>query len=378
MKIAIVYDLIYPFSIGGAEWRNFSLAKELVLRGHEVHLYGTRMWKGNNTIKIADRFFAHGIYSYSGKYGFGGKRKALEPLIYSLHLFFELLKRDYDIIDVSSFPYFPALACKAASFFSRTPVIVTWHEVWDTYWRTYNRGMIGIIGQMVEKFLAALSNKNIAVSKSTRQRLLQFRCKSVLIENWVDYKEIEKFRNDKKIYDMVSVGRHLKHKNIGMMLRICSALSVHSPKFRALIIGEGPETLNLLQMKHSLKLDNVEIISFTKNKKKLYEYISSAKIFVLASELEGFSIVSFEAMALGLPVITIDAARNGLTDYIIDGYNGFVCHKNESIIASKIELLLKDKKLLSKVSINSQDFAKGFDIKSKVELIEQEYKKLAK
>jgi len=51
MKIAIVYDMHYPFSIGGAEYRNFSLAQNLVLKGHEVHLFGVKMWKDSKTKK---------------------------------------------------------------------------------------------------------------------------------------------------------------------------------------------------------------------------------------------------------------------------------------------------------------------------------------
>jgi len=61
MKIAIVYDMIYPYSIGGAEYRNFSLAKELVLKGHEVHLFGQKMWSGDKTKRITNGFFIHGL-----------------------------------------------------------------------------------------------------------------------------------------------------------------------------------------------------------------------------------------------------------------------------------------------------------------------------
>jgi len=70
MRIALVYDLIYPFSIGGAEYRNFSLAEQLVLMGHEVHLFGVKMWPGSKTKKITERFYIHGVSSYKGKYQF--------------------------------------------------------------------------------------------------------------------------------------------------------------------------------------------------------------------------------------------------------------------------------------------------------------------
>ena len=87
MKIALVYDLIYPYSIGGAESRYFSLAKNLVLKGHEVHLFGVKMWPEKNNIKVANNFFIHGISRYKSKYSFKGNRKVFEPIKYSFFLF---------------------------------------------------------------------------------------------------------------------------------------------------------------------------------------------------------------------------------------------------------------------------------------------------
>jgi len=37
MKIAYVYDAVYPWIKGGAEKRIHEIAKRLVERGHEVH-----------------------------------------------------------------------------------------------------------------------------------------------------------------------------------------------------------------------------------------------------------------------------------------------------------------------------------------------------
>ena len=52
MKIAFIFDMIYPFNIGGVEVRNYEIAKRLVKKGHEVHLYGGKFWKGKDIIKI--------------------------------------------------------------------------------------------------------------------------------------------------------------------------------------------------------------------------------------------------------------------------------------------------------------------------------------
>jgi len=61
MKIAMIYDMIYPFNVGGGEARNYLLAKELIKRGHEVHFFGEKLWKGKNTI-VYDGIVMHGVY----------------------------------------------------------------------------------------------------------------------------------------------------------------------------------------------------------------------------------------------------------------------------------------------------------------------------
>ena len=38
MKIAYVYDAVYPWVKGGAEKRIYEISKRSVERGHEVHL----------------------------------------------------------------------------------------------------------------------------------------------------------------------------------------------------------------------------------------------------------------------------------------------------------------------------------------------------
>ncbi len=373
MKIALVYDMIYPFSVGGVEFRNFSLAKELVLKGHEVHLFGVKMWKGSPDLKISRNFYAHGVSRYSGKYTFYGKRKPFEPLKYSFFLFFRLLKYDFDLLDVSAFPYFPVFSCKFYSILKRKPMNITWHEAWGEFW--LNFGIAGFFGRIIEKTCLKLSKNNICVSDLTKQNLARIGLKNCrVIENWIDTVEISKSEPLKERYDLISVGRHLPHKNFHVVLKVVALLKKSFPKIKALILGEGPETINLLRMSKALGLeDNVEILGFTKEKEQMYSYLKSSKVFFLPSELEGFSIVSFEAMACGLPVITLDSGRNALAGYIKDGINGYVCKKNEIDIAIRVKQLLGNKDGLRKMSEQAIGFAGRFNHAKKVNEIEEYY-----
>ena len=269
LKIAIVYDMIYPYSIGGAEYRNFSLAKELILKGCEVHLFGIKMWSGTKTKKITDNFFMHGVSTSKKKYNFKGQRKIFDPIKYSFFLFFEIMKHDFDIIDCSAFPYFPAFSCKLYSIIKKKLLVITWHEVWQDYWPEYHKN-IAFIGKTIEKIVAKISKNNFAVSILTKKRLEKLGTKNIsLSENWIEVDEIINVTPLKQKYDVISVGRHLRHKNFDLLLKIASILN-----FKLLIIGEGPETPHLLKIKKELNLDNVDILSFTREKSQLYQYLN--------------------------------------------------------------------------------------------------------
>ena len=50
MKIAFVYDVIYPYVKGGVEKRVWELAVRLSRSGHEVHLFGMKFWEGEDIL----------------------------------------------------------------------------------------------------------------------------------------------------------------------------------------------------------------------------------------------------------------------------------------------------------------------------------------
>ena len=52
--------------------------------------------------------------------------------------------------------------------------------------------------------------------------------------------------------------------------------------------------------------------------------MKSSKICVLPSTREGFGITALEALACGLPVVTIDHKANAICDLITES-NGFLC-----------------------------------------------------
>ncbi len=63
MKIAFIYDAVYPWVKGGAEKRVYELAKRLAQRGNEVHWYSIGWWWPENGKKdmVMDGIHLHGV-----------------------------------------------------------------------------------------------------------------------------------------------------------------------------------------------------------------------------------------------------------------------------------------------------------------------------
>ena len=110
MKIAFVYDVIYPYVKGGVEKRIRELALRLSARGHDVHIIGMKYWEGPDSIE-KDGITLHGICTPQPLYS-GGRRTLFEALSFSIRLFPILMREKFDIIDCQQFPYFPCFPVK--------------------------------------------------------------------------------------------------------------------------------------------------------------------------------------------------------------------------------------------------------------------------
>jgi len=375
MKIALVYDMIYPYSIGGAEVRNYSLAKRLTEQGHEVHLYGIKLWKGPDTIK-KDGIFIHGICRYTQKYNFKGNRSIFEPIKFSFYIFKSLIKENFDIIDCSAFPYFPAFSCKLYSVLRNTPLVITWHEVWRDYWYEY-LGWKGTFGVIIEKIVSKLTKNIVSVSNKTKNNLINLGVNKKyisLVHNWVNINEIKAITKFKVKSEIIYAGRLMKHKNIDILIKSVYLAKKEFPDIKAVIIGNGPEKTKLKALTRKLNLEkNINFMDFML-KERVYRFMKSSKLFVLPSVLEGFGIIVIEANACGIPVITVKHKRNASADLIKNYNNGFVCNLSESSIAEKILILLKNSKLRENMSKKSIRNAENYDIKKAVIKLENIYK----
>lgn len=147
---------------------------------------------------------------------------------------------------------------------------------------------------------------------------------------------VGKAKRSVKENTIVSVGRLTPQKDQKTMIDAFSSFRLYHPDYRLVIYGTGPYRNELEQYIKAKGLEsNVFLPGEVKN---VWDHISSARMFVLTSIMEGMSNALIEAMCLGLPVISTKVA--GSTDLIKDDVNGYLVNIGDvDAITSRMSLL---------------------------------------
>ncbi len=375
MKIAFVYDAVYPWVKGGAEKRIYELGKRVAENENEVHVFGVKWWNGAAMIEN-EGMMLHGVCKPMKLY-VNGRRSIPEALIFAIKLLPHLIRDRYDVIDVSAFPYFPCFTAKLVSVLRRTPIITTWHEVWGNYWYEY-MGWCGFFGKLVEFAASKLTQTSIAVSPLTKRNLVSLGVdkKNIsVVPNGLDLKKIAGIMPSPDICDIVFVGRLIREKNVDVLLEaVCHAKDA-LPDVKCHIIGDGPEKERLLGLVAERGLvDNVRFFGFL-TYEEVIARIKSSKVLALPSTREGFGMVILEAFACSVPVITIKGDRNAACELV--GKNmGLAVNLDAKELGSAIAKLITDNALRKSMSISAVDVAQEFDWNNMVERLICLYKEL--
>ncbi|MCK5608124.1 glycosyltransferase family 4 protein [Candidatus Pacearchaeota archaeon] len=360
MKIAFVYDAVYPWVKGGAEKRIYELGKRLVVEGNEVHIFGVKWWEGADIIEI-EGMMLHGVCKPMELY-VNGRRSISEAIVFAVRLLPHLIKEKFDVIDVSSFPYFSCFTVKFVSVFRRCPVIVTWHEVWGDYWYEY-MGRVGFFGKMVELFVSKLTNEVISVSSVTGNnlRLLGVNVENVhLVSNGMDLKRIAEIPQSTVECDIIFIGRLIREKNVDVLIKSVDYLREKLPDVMCHIIGDGPEKERLMKFaEDSDVMSNIRFSGFMEYE-DIIARIKASKVLVLPSTREGFGMVVIEAFACGVPVITVNDKRNAAS-LLVNEDTGFVVNLDSREICDAVHMLIKDDMLHESMAAASKEVAEDYD-----------------
>jgi glycosyltransferase involved in cell wall biosynthesis len=327
MRVCLLYDCLFPYTVGGAERWYRNLGERLAAGGHDVDYLTLRQWEGPRELQVGGmRVVAVG--PRMALYTEDGRRRILPPLVYGLGVLWRLFRSggSYDVVHTASFPYFGLLAASLARLVHRFRLVVDWHEVWTReYWREYLGPAGGAFGWAVQRLCVRMPHRAFCFSRLHARRLRAegFAGDPTVLEG--EYAGALR-PDEPAAAEPVAVfaGRHIPEKRAPLAVRALARARREMPELRGVIYGDGPERGEVLRLVAELGLERaVQVPGFVAHD-ELEEAMRHALCIVLPSRREGYGMVVIEAATKGTPSVLVEAPDNAAVELIEPGRNGFV------------------------------------------------------
>jgi glycosyltransferase involved in cell wall biosynthesis len=327
MRICLVYDCLFPWTVGGAERWYRNLAERLAADGHDVTYLTMRQWDaGNDPVLPGVRVVA--VAPRMALYSGPGQRRVAPPVAFGLGVLWWLARhgRSFDVVHTASFPYFSLLAAAAARPLGRFRLVVDWHELWTrSYWREYLGPVGGAVGYAVQKLCVKVRQRAFCFARLTAGRLRDegLRGEVTVLEG--EYAgSLEAASPAASSGVVVFAGRHIPEKRAPAAVAAIAAARESIPGLRGAIFGDGPEREAVVAAVAERGLgDVVEVPGFVDHG-VLAKAMAAALCLLHPSVREGYGLVVVESAALGVPVVLAAHPDNAATELVEEGVNGFV------------------------------------------------------
>ena len=161
---------------------------------------------------------------------------------------------------------------------------------------------------------------------------------------------------DKKIDEVLFVGRIVEEKGLGKMIRLWEEMALDGVQFK--IVGDGPKKAEYQRQVESRGIKGITFEGY----RDPTPYFKESKIFWMNSKFEGWPMTLIEAMSNGcVPIVTNSFAA--VYDIIEDGVDGFIVeHGDNAAIKERTRRLLDDTALYRRMAANAQAKSKHFSI----------------
>jgi glycosyltransferase involved in cell wall biosynthesis len=334
MRVCLVYDCLYPYTVGGAERWLGTLAAELAQAGHDVTYLTRKQWPDDAEPHIPGvRVIA--VSPGGPLYTDDGRRRIGPPLTFGLGVFWHMLRhrRDYDAVHSIAFPFFSLLAVRAAA--PRMELWVDWFEVWTLgYWRDYLGRVGGRIGYAVQRLCVRATRRAFVFSRLHAQRLREegLREEPIMLSGlYAGSAHVDADAADPHEPLVVFAGRHIPEKQAHLLPAAVAKARERVPGLRATIFGDGPERPRVLRATADAgATEFVDAPGFVSSDEVRHAFARAA-CHVLPSAREGYGLVVIEAAASGTPTVVIAGPDNAAAELIEEGVNGYVAASPDAL-----------------------------------------------
>ncbi len=317
---------------------------------------------------------------YLSKIGFVNfhKIKIVRPIspgmdFLSLLNLIKLIKTEkYDIVDTNSSK--GGVVGRLAAKICNVPLII--HTVHGFSFHEYSNVLSKLVYSRVERLASRWCDYIITVNDFHKEWAIKLKIASpkkiISIPNGLFEGRVATDKSAAELRDgfgisqdtvlIASIGRLAKQKGVDNLIKAASLLAkekIDRP-WKILIVGDGPEKLNLMNMVKNYNLeDSIEFMGFRKD---ISNILAITDIFVLLSLREGLSIAMLEAMAAKKAILASDIGPNkAILRNNIDAV--LVEPKDVEKIKGQLMKLILDKEWREHLSQNAyRTFKARFDV----------------
>jgi glycosyltransferase involved in cell wall biosynthesis len=327
LRICLVYDHLFPQTVGGAERWMRDLGLHLAATGHDVTYLTMRHWDESRAPRTPD-IRVLGLTD-AGRVYRSERRTLLPPLRFGLAVARHLWRHgsDYDVVHMASFPYFPLLAAGAFGRRRSYRLVVHWIEVWTReYWSHYAGPLVGTVGWLVQRACIVTPHTAYCLSQMHAERLVAEGYRGTpLVLPGLYAGPVEPTPTDRLDPTLVVyAGRHVKEKRVDAVVRGFALARDRRPDLRLELYGDGPERPHVERLVHDLGVASSVALRGHRPEDEVENAIARAACLVTASEREGYGLVVVEAAARGTPSVVVAGPENAATELVEDGVNGVV------------------------------------------------------
>jgi glycosyltransferase involved in cell wall biosynthesis len=380
LNILFVADVSIAKIVGGAERVLYEQTTRLAKRGHHVSIV---------TRKLPNHDKAHEVINGVHEWRFPFKRNPLKFLrntwIYPKRIFETLQqKKHFDCINFHQ--PFSAVGVINSTLSAQIPKIYTCHSLSFEEFISRNgnnhhlfAGFASFIQsrghKIFEKNILEKSNEIIVLSKFTKDKIINIheilKEKIKVIPGGVDLNKFLPVVNKNKIRKRLNISSNkiilftvrnlVQRMGLENLIVAFNGLIKQNAEINLVIAGEGKLKTDLIALAKSLGIeDHIDFVGYIPEE-QLPSYYQMADLFVLPTkELEGFGLVTLEALASGLPVL---GTPIGGTKEILGRFDPDFLFENtgaESIIKKileKYKIIKENPKKWQEISQQCRNFA---------------------
>ena len=327
MKLLFITDVSIEEVIGGAERVLFEQCTRLAKKGHEVHVLTRRLpWHSTPSETIA------GVCEWRYAVDPSNGLSAFTTTLCNGRRLFEAIQKEVSF-DVLHFQMpFSAYAVLRSRLSRRLPKVYTCFSFAFEEFRSRNRIPVGLLGRIaywlnlqarkfIERKALAASDRFVVLSRFTAEKLEEVYgvpvSRSRIIPGGAD---LEKFRPPRGGAERMAIRRRLTlpenrvilftvrnlvpRMGLDQLLYAMKKVAGVHPEVLLVIGGSGPLRNSLVALVEDLGLSDHVLFAGFIPEEMLPDYYRMADLFVLPTvELEGFGLITPEALASGLPVV---------------------------------------------------------------------------